>query len=68
MELINPFRWTPGTNENAKYNTMPFITNENSPKVKKVIGNDKNSITGLTIKLRHPNIIVNIINDPSELI
>ena len=46
MELINPFRWTPGTNENAKYNTMPFITNENSPKVKKVIGNDKNSITG----------------------
>jgi len=68
MELINPFRWTPGTNENAKYNTMPFITNENSPKVKKVIGNDKNSITGLTIKLRHPNIIVNIIKDPSELI
>lgn len=47
---------------------MPFITNENSPKVKKVIGNDKNSITGLTIKLRHPNIIVNIIKDPSELI
>ena len=68
MELINPFRWTPGTNENAKYNTIPLITNENSPKVKKVIGNDKNSITGLTIKLRHPNIIVNIIKDPSELI
>ena len=68
IEFKNPFKWTPGTIENAKYNTMPLITNENNPRVKNVIGNEKNWIIGLTIRLRQPKIIVNIIKDPKELI
>ena len=56
IEFKNPFKWTPGTIENAKYNTMPLITNENNPRVKNVIGNEKNWITGLTIRLRQPKI------------
>ncbi len=66
IEFNNPLRWAPGTIAKAKYNTIPLITNENNPSVKKVIGNEKNCITGLTIKLRQPNIIVSIIKDPKE--
>ena len=68
MEFKNPFKLTPGTIENDKYNTRPLMTNENSPKVKKVIGNEKNCMTGLTTTLRQPNIIVNIIKEARELI
>lgn len=68
IEFINPFRWTPGTIEKAKYNTIPLITNENNPSVKKVIGSEKNCIIGFTIKLRQPNIMVRAINEPKELI
>ncbi len=67
MEFKNPFKLTPGTIENDKYNTRPLMTNENSPKVKKVIGNEKNCMTGLTTTLRQPNIIVNIIKEAREL-
>ena len=68
MEFKNPFSWAPGTMEKAKYKTKPLITNENSPSVKKVIGNEKNCITGFTIKLRQPKIMVSIIKDPKESI
>lgn len=68
MEFINPYIWEPGTIENAKYKIAPLITKENNPKVKNVIGSEKNLITGLTIKLRQPNIIVSKISDPKELI
>ena len=52
--------------EKARYKTIPLITNENNPSVKKVIGNEKNCITGFTIRLRQPNIMVSIIRDPKE--
>lgn len=53
--------------EKARYKTIPLITNENNPSVKKVIGKEKNLIIGLTVKLRHPNIIVSINKEPKEL-
>lgn len=68
IEFKNPYKWAPGTIENAKYKTIPLITNENNPRVKNVIGIEKNWMIGLTIKLRQPNIIVSIIKDPRELI
>ena len=67
MEFKIPFKWTPGTMEKARYKTIPLITNENNPSVKKVIGKEKNLIIGLTVKLRHPNIIVSINKEPKEL-
>lgn len=66
IESNNPFKWAPGTNKNAKYKTTPLITNENSPNVKNVIGNEKNVIIGFTVKLRQPKIMVSIIKDPKE--
>ena len=66
IEFKNPLRWAPGTNAKAKYNTIPLITNENNPNVKNVIGNEKNSMIGFTIRLRKPKIIVSISKDPNE--
>lgn len=46
-------RWlsilAPSTNLKARYKTKAFITRLNKPKVKKLIGNDKNFRIGVTI-------------------
>lgn len=66
MELKNPDIDAPGTILNANFRTIPFITNENKPSDKNVIGKEKNSIIGLIITFRHPNIIVSTIKDAKE--
>ncbi len=66
MEFKIPLSSAPGTIEKAKYKTIPLITNENNPKVKIVIGNEKNCIMGFTIKLRQPKIMVSIIKADKE--
>ena len=66
IALKNPDKLAPGTILNANFNTRPFTTNENSPNVKNVIGREKNSITGLTIKFNNPKIIVSVIKDANE--
>ena len=60
--MKNPCKLVPGTILNANFNTRPFTTNENKPNVKNVIGREKNSITGLTIKFNNPKIIVSVMN------
>ena len=64
--MKNPCKLVPGTILNANFNTRPFTTNENKPNVKNVIGREKNSITGLTIKFNNPKIIVSVIKDANE--
>lgn len=66
IELKIPLSSAPGTREKAKYKTIPLITSENNPKVKIVIGNERNCIIGFTIKLRQPKIIVRIIKVDKE--
>ena len=66
IALKNPYNCTPLTIENASFNTTPLITKENSPKLKKVIGNEKNCITGLTNVLSKPKINVNTNNDLND--
>lgn len=66
IALKNPYNCTPLTIEKASFNITPLITKENSPKVKNVIGNEKNCITGLTNVLSKPKINVNINNDLND--
>ena len=47
IALKNPLICVPGTMLKANFNTIPFITNENKPNVKIVIGREKNWIKGL---------------------
>ena len=68
IALINPYKYTPGTTLNANFNTMAFITNENKPKVKNVIGNDKNWSKGLIVKFKTPKIIVSISKEFKDFI
>lgn len=66
MALINPVKTASGTRKNASFNTIALITKENKPKVKTVIGKDKNFITGLTVLFNTPITIDNIIKVPIE--
>ena len=45
---------------NDSFKTNPFITKENKPKVKNVIGNEKNFNIGFIVELSIPNITVRI--------
>lgn len=66
IALKSPYKCTSLTMENASFRTIPLITKENSPKLKKVIGSEKNCIIGLTNVLSKPNINVNINNAFNE--
>ena len=65
IEFKNPFKWTPGTIENAKYNTMPLITNENNPRVKNVIGNE---IAPERVLMTKHGLIINDVFDANDRI
>jgi hypothetical protein len=49
-----PFIVNPGTIIEASHSNIPFRTNENNPKVMKVIGRDKTCRIGLTKALTKP--------------
>ena len=66
MALKNPLRATFETIVKDNFKTNPLITKENKPKVKNVIGKDKNFSIGLTVELSKPNIIVRINSDLRE--
>lgn len=66
IALKRPYKCTPLTIENASFSTIPLITKENRPKLKKVIGNEKNCIIGLRNVLSKPKINVNTNNAFNE--
>ena len=66
IALKRPYKCTPLTIENASFSTIPLITKEHRPKLKKVIGNEKNCIIGLTNVLSKPKINVNTNNAFNE--
>lgn len=64
--MKNPCNEALGTKKNAILRTIALITKENKPKVKIVIGKEKNFITGLIVLFKAPITIDNIINVPIE--
>ena len=66
IALKNPYRATLATIIKDNFKTNALITKENNPKVKNVIGKDKNLSIGLIVELSKPNIIVRINSDLRE--
>ena len=63
IALKNPTKLALGTRKKASFSIIALITKENKPKVKNVIGKDKNFSIGLTVELSKPNITVRINSD-----
>ncbi len=66
IALKNPTKLALGTRKKASFSIIALITKENKPKVKIVIGNEKNFIIGLTVMFNAPITIDNTINVPIE--
>lgn len=54
MKAIKPCTINPGTNRAANQKHRPLMTNENSPKLKKLIGSDNTDSTGRTVEFTPP--------------
>ena len=63
IALKNPTKLALGTRKKASFSIIALITKENKPKVKNVMGKDKNFSIGLTVELSKPNITVRINSD-----